>query len=236
MIMVSIKPNNLINQDEKIITAEDVKNHPIVKATIGKSDEVLGVIGYTEHGMRHSSLVSNIAYNIMRRLGRDEKRAQLAAIAGVLHDIGNVVNRDYHAQTAALMAKDILQDMKMPYADVLDVMAAIGNHDERDGSPVSDVCAALILADKSDVHSSRVRDPDSVTSDIHDRVNYAAKSSFLRVNETEKTISLEIKIDSKVASVMEYFEIFLSRMVVCRRAAEFLGMRFELNINGQRLL
>ena len=234
--MQEIREKGLEEPKVKIITAEDVKKHPVVKATIEKADQILGIIGYTEHGLRHTSLVSNIAYNILRRLGRDEKRAQLAAIASIMHDMGNVVNRDYHAQTAALMAQGILTEMGMPFEDVLDVMAAIGNHDESDGYPISDICAALILADKSDVHSSRVRNPDSVSSDIHDRVNYSAKSSFLRVDEEKKTISLEIKIDTKLSSVMEYFEIFLSRMVVCRRAAEFLGMRFELNINGHRLL
>ncbi len=221
---------------KEFITAEDVKSNPIVKTTIEKADKMLETIGYTEHGQRHTSLVSNIAYNIIHRLGGDEKRAQLASIAGVLHDMGNVINRDYHAQTAALMARDILLDMGMPYEDVLDVMTAIGNHDESDGYPASDICAALILADKSDVHYSRVRNPDSVSSDIHDRVNYAAKSSFLRVDAEKKTIGLEIQIDTKISSVMEYFEIFLSRMVVCRRAAEFLDMKFELNINGQKLL
>ncbi|MBD3170035.1 MAG: HD domain-containing protein [candidate division Zixibacteria bacterium] len=234
--MEDVQVKKVKNQEEKIFTAEDVKRHPMVRATVGKADEVLGIIGYTEHGMRHTSLVSNIAYNILKRLGRNEKRSQLAAIAGIMHDIGNVVNRDYHAQTSALMAQTILHDMGMPHEDILEVMAAIGNHDEKDGYPVSDVSAALILADKSDVHTSRVRDPHSVSSDIHDRVNYAAKSTFLRVNEKQKTITLEIKIDPKVSSVMEYFEIFLSRMVVCRRAAEFLGMRFQLLINDHKLL
>ncbi len=234
--MQETKVKNCEKNGGDIITAEEVKNHPRVKATIEKADQILGLLGYTEHGMRHTSLVSNIAYNIMRRLGRDEKRAQLAAIAGVMHDMGNVINRDYHAQTAALMANEVLTELGMDYKDILDVMAAIGNHDERDGYPISDICASLILADKSDVHFSRVRSPESVNIDIHDRVNYAAKSSFLRVDVERKTISLEIKIDPQVSSVMEYFEIFLSRMVVCRRAAEFLEMRFELNINGHRLL
>jgi len=234
--MEEVKIRNLEQREEIIITSEDVKKHPLVIATIEKSDKILGILGYTEHGLRHTSLVSNIAYNIMRRLGRDEKRSQLAAIAGVMHDMGNVVNRYYHAQTAALMAQNILLDLGMPYDDILDIIGAIGNHDEKDGFPISDICAALILADKSDVHSSRVRNPDSVKFDIHDRVNYAAKSSFLRVDDEKKTISLEIKIDTKISSPMEYFEIFLSRMVVCRRAAEFLGMRFELSINGHRLL
>ena len=171
----------------------------------------------------------------MIRLGKGERRAQLAAIAGYLHDIGNVINRDYHAQTAAVMVMQILTDMGMDYKDIIEISAAIGNHDEKDGSPVSDICAAVILADKSDVHQSRVRTTEFLKKDIHDRVNYAAKSSFLRVDDVKKRIILEIKIDTSVSSVMEYFEIFLSRMTVCRRAAEFLGLKFELEINGQRL-
>ena len=219
-----------------MITIEDLKQNDKVKTLIAKADKFLGEIGYTEHGSRHASLSANIAYNIMIRLKKPEKEAHLAAIAAYLHDIGNVINRDYHAQTGALLAYQILLDMGVPYSDVIEVVAAIGNHDERDGQPVSDICASIILADKSDVHSSRVRNLEMIKQDIHDRVNYAAKSSFLRVDEEKKTISLEIKIDTSVSQVMEYFEIFLSRMVVCRRAAEYLKMRFELEINGQRLL
>jgi len=219
-----------------MMTIEDLKQNEKVQTLIAKADKVLGEIGYTEHGQRHASLSASIAYNIMIRLKKLEKDAQLAAIAAYLHDIGNVINRDYHAQTGALLAYQVLLDMGMPVSDVMDVVAAIGNHDEKDGQPVSDICAATILADKSDVHSSRVRNLEMIKQDIHDRVNYAAKSSFLRVDEEKKTISLEIRIDTSVSQVMEYFEIFLSRMMVCRRAAEYLKMRFELEINGQRLL
>jgi metal-dependent HD superfamily phosphatase/phosphodiesterase len=219
-----------------MITVEDVKKNEQVKLLIKKSDEILGMIGYTEHGERHASLAANIAYNILDRLKYPEKRAHLAAIAAYLHDIGNVINRDYHAQTAAILARSILSDMGMPMEDILEIMAAIGNHDEKDGQPVSDICAAVILADKSDVHSSRVRTLQEIKQDIHDRVNYAAKSSFLRVEEEKKVITLEIKIDTNISQVMEYFEIFLSRMLVCRRAAEFLSLKFQLEINGQRLL
>ena len=217
-----------------MITVEDVKKNEEVKRLIQKSDEILGVIGYTEHGERHASLAANIAFNILTRLKHPEKRAQLAAIAAYLHDIGNVINRDYHAQTAAILARFILSGMGMPLDEILEIMAAIGNHDEKDGQPVSDICAAIILADKS--HSSRVRTLEAIKQDIHDRVNYAAKSSFLRVEEDKKLITLEIKIDTSISQVMEYFEIFLSRMIVCRRAADFLGLKFQLEINGQRLL
>ncbi len=229
---------NLKNKKTKsdMITLEDVKRNPRVKELIAKTDAYLGVIGYTEHGERHSSLAANIAYNIMKRLKKPEHEANLATISAYLHDIGNVVNRDYHAQSGALLAHQVLSEMNMPYQDVMEVVAAIGNHDEKDGQPISDICAAVILADKSDVHSSRVRNLEMIRQDIHDRVNYAAKSSFLRVDPEKKTISLEIKIDTSVSQVMEYFEIFLSRMVVCRKAAEFLKLKFELEINGQKLL
>lgn len=219
-----------------MITLDDVRKNTRVKELITRTDEFLGVIGYTEHGERHSSLAANIACNIMKRLKKSEKEANLAAIAAYLHDIGNVVNRGYHAQSGALLAYQVLVDMNMPFQDVMEVVAAIGNHDEKDGQPISDICASVILADKSDVHSSRVRNLEMISQDIHDRVNYAAKSSFLRVDPENMTISLEIKIDTSLSQVMEYFEIFLSRMVVCRKAAEFLKMRFELEINGQRLL
>lgn len=219
-----------------MVTLEDVKKNEQVEALIAKADEVLGVIGYTEHGQRHASLCANIAHNILVRLKHSEKRVQLAAISAYLHDIGNVINRDYHAQIGAVLARDILLEMKMPLEDVMEIIAAIGNHDERDGYPISDICAAVILADKSDVHSSRVRTLEMIKQDIHDRVNYAAKSSFLRVEEDKGVITLEIKIDTSVSQVMEYFEIFLSRMIVCRRAAEFLKQKFQLEINGQRLL
>jgi metal-dependent HD superfamily phosphatase/phosphodiesterase len=218
-----------------LITLDDVKQNPRVTELISKADEYLGVIGYTEHGDRHCSLGASIAYNIMIRLGKGERRAQLAAIAGYLHDIGNVINRDYHAQTAAVMAMQILGEMGMESKDIIEIAAAIGNHDEKDGKPVSDICAAVILADKSDVHQSRVRTTEFIKKDIHDRVNWAAKSSFLRVDDVKKKVVLEIKIDTSVSSVMEYFEIFLSRMTVCRHAAEFLGLQFELEINGQKL-
>lgn len=218
-----------------MVTLDEVKQNWKVSELITKADEFLGIIGYTEHGDRHCSLAASIAYNIMIRLGKGERRAQLAAIAGYLHDIGNVINRDYHAQTAAVIVMQILGDMGMDYKDIIEIAAAIGNHDEKDGSPISDVGAAVILADKSDVHQSRVRTTEFLKKDIHDRVNWAAKSSFLRVDDVKKKIILEIKIDTSVSSVMEYFEIFLSRMTVCRRAAEFLGLKFELEINSQRL-
>jgi metal-dependent HD superfamily phosphatase/phosphodiesterase len=225
-----------IRLEQQMITIDDVKKNEKVTKLIEKADEVLGIIGYTEHGQRHSSLAASIAHNIMIRLGKGEKRAQLAAIAGYMHDIGNLINRDFHAQTASVMAFHILTEMGMDTADTADVVAAIGNHDERDGYPISDISAAVILADKSDVHRSRVRNTEMLKVDIHDRVNYAAESSFLRIDQEKKIATLEIRIDTSISQVMEYFEIFLSRMLVCKRAAEFLGLKFGLVINDNKLL
>jgi hypothetical protein len=219
-----------------MITLDDVKKNEKVGLWIKKSDDILGVIGYTEHGQRHASLSASIAFNIMTRLKHPEKRAELASIAAYLHDIGNVINRDNHAHTSAILSYSILTEMNVPIEEILEIIAAIGNHDEKDGVPVSDISAAVILADKSDVHSSRVRTLEMIKQDIHDRVNYAAKSSFLRVEEDKKVIILELKIDTSISQVMEYFEIFLSRMLICRKASEFLGCKFQLEINGQRLL
>ncbi len=221
---------------QKTVTMDQVMHNEDVNAWIAKADFYLGQMGYTEHGQRHCRLTSKIAYNILERLKADERRCQLAAIAAYLHDIGNAINREYHAQTGAVLAYDLLREMGMPVEEAIDVAAAIGNHDDHLNQPVSDIAAAVTLADKSDVHSSRVRSLTQLTFDIHDRVNYAAKSSFLRVDTEKQTIALEIKIDDSVASVMEYFEIFLTRMSMCRAAAIYLKMKFELDINGYKLL
>ncbi|OYD13726.1 phosphohydrolase [candidate division WOR-3 bacterium JGI_Cruoil_03_44_89] len=219
-----------------MISLGDVKKNKTVKTYIKKANETLGVIGYTEHGERHSHIVSRDARKILKELGRDERLCELAAIAGCLHDIGNVISRDSHAQTGAIIAHMILTQMDMDINDVAEVIAAIGNHHEEDGLPVSDVTAALILADKADVHRSRVRNPKFIKFDIHDRVNYSTESSTLRVERENKVISLDIAIDTGISSVMEYFEIFLSRMTVSRKAADFLGCRFNLIINGGKMI
>lgn len=222
-----------------IVTFDIVRHDPEVIALIERANENLGVLGYTEHGVRHVTLVSKIARNVLRYLGYDKEYLELASIAGYLHDVGNVISRYDHAYTSALLARDILSRMGMPPADVAIIMGAIGSHGDdsgRLGEPVHPVGAALILADKSDVHRSRVRNPDPTTFDQHDRVNYAAESSFLRVDEPEKTITLELAIDTLVAQVMDYFEIFLPRMLMSRRAAEFLGCQFHITINGVTLL
>ncbi|RJQ06179.1 MAG: HD domain-containing protein [Bacillota bacterium] len=213
-----------------------VKRDPEVQAYLAGGDDVLAAMGYTEHGQRHASLVSSIAKNILERLGFPSRDSELAAIAGYLHDIGNVVSRHEHEQVGGLVAMRVLGRLGMGPSEVATVVAAIGNHGEDIGEPVNNIGAALLLADKSDVHRSRVRQADISTFDIHDRVNYAAEHSFLRVDEKRKAVALELKIDTKISPVMDYFEIFLTRMVLCRRAAAFLGCDFELVINGVKLL
>jgi len=218
-----------------IVTVNDVRKDPRVEALLRGANQQLQVLGYTEHGQRHASLVSNIAHNILERLGYPEQLAHLAAIAGYLHDVGNVVHRDGHALASAIVAMQVLPGLGMGYDDVATVMGAVGNHEEERGVPSSEVTAAVIIADKADVHRSRVQNPDPAKFDIHDRVNYAARRSFVRVDADRKVIALELDIDTDISRVMEYFEIFMSRMVLSRRATRFLGCQFELCINGDRL-
>lgn len=219
-----------------MVTLQDVKKNPEVETFIRKGNQYLGEMGMTEHGFRHVNLVATIARNILERLNFPEREAELAAIAGYIHDIGNVISRSDHGKTGAVIAYHILTGMGMPSEEIAVVISAIANHEETYGQPVNSVAAALILADKSDVHRSRVRNPDIATFDIHDRVNYAAEHSFLWVNEERRVITLELTIDIEICAVMEYFEIFLTRMALCRRAAKFLGADFELMINGAKLL
>ena len=218
------------------LTFEYVRENPRVRLYVKMADAALEQIGYTEHGERHVGLVSRIAFNVLKRMGRPERQAELAAIAGILHDIGNSVNRDHHAQTGGVMAMQLLRDFGMPDEEILTVIAAIGNHHENDGDPVNDVAAALILADKSDVHRTRVRNPDMIKFDIHDRVNYAVEKSFLNVDGDQKHITLELTIDPKISHVMEYFEIFMTRMLASRKAAKHLGATCGLQVNGNRLV
>lgn len=221
------------------VTYQIVEHDADVRKLIDHANRNLGVVGYTEHGLRHVTLVARIARNVVRILGFDERTQELAAIAGILHDIGNVVNRRGHPNSGAVMAMTILQRLGMPMDDIALVMGAIGSHGDDGGGlaePVHAVCAALIVADKSDVHRSRVRNPDPTTFDAHDRVNDAVTSSFLRVDAVERTITLELTIDTAQSSVMDYFEIFLPRMLQSKRAAEFLGCRFHIEINGNTIL
>ncbi|MTI79763.1 MAG: HD domain-containing protein [Firmicutes bacterium] len=219
-----------------MVTLEDVKSNPIIDACIRKGNEFLGSMGFTEHSYRHINLVSSIAENIIKELGYSERDAELAAIAGFMHDIGNVVSRNDHGISGANIAFPILLQMGMSPDEVCTVVSSIANHEEQYGHPVNHVAAALILADKSDVHRSRVRNTDFATFDIHDRVNYAAEHAFVYVNEEKRTVTMELSIDISITPVMEYFEIFLERMILCRRAASHLGCNFELVINGAKLL
>ncbi|NIR51826.1 HD domain-containing protein [candidate division KSB1 bacterium] len=219
-----------------VVTLKQVKKDPQVKAYIDRADEYLAVIGYTEHGPRHCGLVAKSAFQTLVELGVPEREAELSAIAGYLHDIGNVFNRVNHAYTGAVLAHTLLRDMGMDPTEITAIVAAIGSHDDNGYEPVSRISAGLILADKSDVHRSRVRNPDMIKFDIHDRVNYAVQKSFLQVDNEKKTITLFLKIDLEISSVMEYFEIFLNRMLYCKRAANFLGCRFSLAVNDNYLL
>ncbi len=207
-----------------------------VAAYLAEADRVLAVLGYTEHGARHAALVAERARAMISALAHKGRRAELAAIAGYLHDIGNVVNRDGHEASSALLAHGILLRLGMDVGERLQVMTAIGNHDESSGVPASAITAALTLADKSDVRRDRVRNPSMISFDIHDRVNYAAKRSELEVDGENKVITLTLEIDTSISQVMEYFETFLTRMVMCRRAARRLGCNFGLVINGLRML
>lgn len=230
----------MAKKDESVatgsVTLDDVRRDHEVQVFIRKADENLGVLGYTEHGPRHCSLVADIAGNVLLRLGFPERMAELASIAGYLHDVGNGINRLDHGIAAALFSQHVLERLGMPADEYAEVMCAIGNHEEQYGEAVSPLAAAVILGDKSDVHLSRVRLIDPDTDDIHDRVNMATIKSVLAVDADAKTITLELEIDTAIIQMMQYFEIFLARMVMCRRAAEFLGCRFGIVINGTRLL
>jgi len=223
-----------------LITILDVKNDEEVKAIMNASERQIEALGFTEHSVRHSSIVSKWAGDVLRGINATKDRIALAEIAGFLHDVGNSVNRFNHAQTGAVLAYNILTRMGMSYKDAADVMMAIGNHDESEGIPVSDLTAALILADKADVHKSRVRKNLTNVSmeniNIHDRVNLAAERSILSVDENAKEIILNITIDTNKCPVMDYFEIYFKRMQLCRRAADFLERKFVLIINDVRFL
>ncbi|MDR0820060.1 MAG: HD domain-containing protein [Endomicrobium sp.] len=218
------------------IVLKDIKKNPIVNAFIKSANDYLGTIGYTEHGVRHVKLVASIAENVLLYLDYPKRLQELAGIAGYMHDIGNVVNRKDHGQSAALVSMRLLKDMGMTPEETALIISAVGNHEEETGDPVNPVAAALILADKSDVHKTRVRNLDISKYDIHDRVNSAVERSFLKVLKDKKIISLQLTIDTQISKVMEYFEIFMSRMLMCRRAADFLDCAFELIINERKLL
>lgn len=219
-----------------LITLKDIRHNEEVVSFLEIGDKQLAALGYTEHSFRHVGLVSKTAGEILEKLGFDEREVELARIAGYLHDIGNAVNRVDHAHSGAILAYNILTKMGMSYGEAAEIMLAIGNHDENTGAAVSNISAALIIADKSDVHRTRVRNNDIVTFDIHDRVNYAVESSHVIIDREKNLVVLELRIDTKICPVMDYFEIFLARMTMNRRAAEFLGLKFQLIINGTYLL
>jgi metal-dependent HD superfamily phosphatase/phosphodiesterase len=218
------------------ITLEDVKAREDVRAYLTKADRNMELIGYTEHGFRHAEIVAARARQLMLDLGLGEHAAELAAIAGYLHDIGNVGSRVAHGQISVMLAYDILREMGMPPDDLAEVMAGVGNHEEEYGEPFGDVAAAVTIADKSDVSRTRVRNPSPDTFDAHDRINYAAISSAVEVDHERKIITLRLDIDPALGSIMEYFELFLTRMVASRIAARQLGCQFSLLINGTKLL
>lgn len=264
----------------KIPMLDAVREHAEVSGMLEMADEFLASQGFTEHGYRHANLVGNIAYNVLTHLGFEERLAELGAVAGYLHDIGNVVSRSQHGQSSGLIAWTILRELDVPIRDIAQVMGAAGNHEEQYGVAVSPVSAAVIVADKSDVHRSRVRDTGDIEGDIHDRVNFAVTSSFLRVSDRiegkdpeqaaieaaaaqqadlavvrtrhaleddqlptpilvpapSKTLTLELEVDTSVTPVFEYFEIFMDRMVMCRRAGRTLGAEFKITVNDVPVL
>ena len=217
-----------------MVTFEDVKNNPDIRAYISKADESLITLGYTEHSFVHVTKVATTAAKILHTLGHSDHEIELVKIAGYLHDIGNIVNRIDHAQSGAVMAFRLLDRMNMPPEDIATVVTAIGNHDESTAFPVNSVAAALIIADKTDVRRSRVRNRSVAHFDIHDRVNYSVTASEVKI--AQESICLELTIEQEYCSVLEYFEIFLTRMLLCRKAAEALGVDFSLVINGQKMM
>lgn len=219
-----------------MLTYEDVKNNAAIRTYIERADESLVALGFTEHSFAHVTKVAETAGYILETLNYTAREVELVKIAGWLHDIGNLVNRVDHSQSGAVMAFRILDNLNFAPEEIATVVTAIGNHDEGTGVPVNAVAAALILADKSDVRRSRVRSKDTLHFDIHDRVNYSVTKSLLKINEEHTLIKLKLNVDTHYGSVMDYFEIFMDRMVLCRKAAEKLGLQFKLMINEQQLI
>lgn len=218
------------------VVYETVKNDPEIRTYIAQADASLLALGYTEHSFAHVTKCAVTASALLEALGYGEREQELSKIAAFLHDIGNVINRNDHAQTGAVMAFRILDKLGMESADLAAVITAIGYHDDKTAYPVNAIAAALLLADKTDVRRSRVRNKDTVTFDIHDRVNYAVERSETSLDLGAKTFTLTLTINTQVCAVMDYFEIFLGRMLLCRKAAEFFGLTFKLDINGSNLL
>ncbi len=219
-----------------IVTYKYIKQNPDIMEYIRRADKALEALGYTEHSFAHVERVAATSSLILSTLGYDERTVELARVASIMHDIGNVINRVDHAQSGAVMAFRLLDNLSMPANEICSVISAIGNHDEGTGQPLDPISAALIIGDKTDVRRSRVRNTDFLTFDIHDRVNYAVEQSHIRFNDDNSSIILELTIDTEISPVMEYFEIFMDRMILCRRASEFLKVNFEMIINGSKIL
>lgn len=224
-----------IMEEKKLVTFQDIVKNAEIKTYLEKGDKYIGTLGITDHSLLHAQRAAKVAHLILTALNFDKRTAELARIAGYMHDIGNVINRIDHAQSSAVLSFNILTRLGMEPKEIAKIVAAIGNHDEGTGAPVNQIAAALILADKTDVRRSRVRTRDKLAFDIHDRVNYAATKSDVTVL-ADKTIRLELEIDINICSLIDYFEIFLTRMLMCRRAADFLGTKFELIINDTKLI
>lgn len=218
------------------VTYKYIKQNPDIMEYIRRADKALEAQGYTEHSFAHVERTAQVASMILEELGYDERTVELAKIASMMHDIGNVINRIDHAQSGAVMAFRLLDNLSMPADEICSIISAIGNHDEGTGLPLNPISAALIIGDKTDVRRSRVRNSDLLTFDIHDRVNYAVEYSQVSFNEDRTSIILELQIDTKISSVLEYFEIFLDRMLLCKKSAQFLGIKFELIANGSSVL
>ena len=218
------------------MTYKEIRANEEVNALLDKGNKNLGLLGFTDHSQAHCIHVADTAGHILKKFGYDAHDIELAKIAGYMHDIGNCVNRTDHAHSGAIMAMTILRDLGMEPKEIATVIAAIGNHDEKTGTAVDAVSAALILADKTDVRRNRVRGRDQTKFDIHDRVNFAAISSVLHMDRDKRQITLDIQLDDEICSVLDYFEIFLERMLMCRRAAEMLGCSFKLKANGSKVL
>ncbi|MBO5196016.1 MAG: HD domain-containing protein [Clostridia bacterium] len=219
-----------------MVTYDEIKHNEAIKTYIKKADEALNALGYTEHSFAHVGKVAETAGYILGETGATDREIELGKIAAYMHDIGNVVNRSEHSQSGAVLAFRILSNLGMEPEEIATVICAIGNHDEGTGTPVDNISAALILADKSDVRRSRVRNRDHLAFDIHDRVNYSVAASNLVINDEKTEVILTLEIDTQYSSVMDYFEIFLARMMLCKKAAEKLGLRFRLVINDQFLI
>ena len=218
------------------MTYQEIRDNEEISTYIRQADMSLSALGFTEHSFAHVTIVAEKAGYILQTLGYDKRLVELVKIAGYLHDIGNLVNREEHSQSGAIIAFRILDHLDFPPEEVGLIVTAIGNHDEGTGVPVSPLAAALILADKSDVRRNRVRNQDISTFDIHDRVNYSVKKAELKINEAHTIIKLKLSVDTRYGSVMDYFEIFMQRMILCRKAAEKLGLQFKLMINEQQLI